>query len=472
MSAWSRVELPTEARLWLYDPNGEVIQGPYTAADRTPDGQIWTAIVPGDELVLEVDLPPGATDFDLLVGRVNHGYRSFDPAEKQGACQNDVVCPEGAPWQRQIRSVAWYTLEGIGTCTGSLVNNTARDGKPYFLSAEHCGVTRNNASSMVVYWNYESPSCGRLSGGRLNDNQSGATFRAAYVPSDFVLVELNRKPQASFDAYYAGWNAINQAPTEAVGIHHPNLDEKSISFSNRRLQPDGPTHWEIVWDDGTTEPGSSGSCIFDKDGLCVGTLTGGFSFCSDPQAPDYYGRFSTHWTGGGTAASSLKPWLDPQNTGQRTLAGMEPGGGGGGGTGGGGGGGGGTGGGGGGGGGTGGGQPCVANNTTLCLADGRFAVTVNWRDFQNQSGAARAALDTPDSGLFYFFDRNNWEVMVKVLDGCGLNQRFWVFAAATTNLEYTLRVEDTETGQFKTWRNPLGSPAPAVTDSGAFNTCP
>ncbi|MCP4654899.1 MAG: hypothetical protein GY856_05705, partial [bacterium] len=76
-----------------------------------------------------------------------------------------------------------------------------------------------------------------------------------------------------------------------------------------------------------------------------------------------------------------------------------------------------------------------------------------------------------DSGILWFFDADNWEMLVKVLDGCALNRRFWVFAAATTNVEYTLRVTDTVSGTVKTYFNPLGNAAAAITDAGAFATC-
>ena len=62
--------------------------------------------------------------------------------------------------------------------------------------------------------------------------------------------------------------------------------------------------------------------------------------------------------------------------------------------------------------------------------------------------------------------------MVKVLDGCGVNGHYWVFAAATTNVEYTLRVEDTATGHVRRYENPLGVSSPAVTDTMAFAGCP
>ncbi len=116
--------------------------------------------------------------------------------------------------------------------------------------------------------------------------------------------------------------------------------------------------------------------------------------------------------------------------------------------------------------------PCIATPTTLCLNEGRFQVEVTWGDFGGNVGAATdAGLVSADSGMFFFFSADNWEMLVKVLDGCGTNQRFWVFAAATTDVEYTLEVTDTATGLVKTYVNPLGTAAPAITDTDAFATC-
>ncbi len=115
---------------------------------------------------------------------------------------------------------------------------------------------------------------------------------------------------------------------------------------------------------------------------------------------------------------------------------------------------------------------CQAGTEALCLNQGRFQVEMEWRDFQDATGTGRVEpLANDDSGLFWFFSPNNLEVLVKVLDGCAFNQHFWVFAAATTNVEYTLRVTDTETGLMKEYTNPLGVASPAITDTGAFATC-
>lgn len=120
-----------------------------------------------------------------------------------------------------------------------------------------------------------------------------------------------------------------------------------------------------------------------------------------------------------------------------------------------------------------GGGECVSDPQTLCLHGGRFRVTVSWEDFQGQTGEGRVApVSSSDSGLFWFFSSSNWEMLVKVLDGCGVNDHTWVFSAATTNVAYTLSVEDTRTGQLRSYANALGISAAAITDTGAFDDCP
>lgn len=118
-------------------------------------------------------------------------------------------------------------------------------------------------------------------------------------------------------------------------------------------------------------------------------------------------------------------------------------------------------------------DPCVPDIDTMCLgANDRFTVEVTWRDFVGATGSGKvASADTPDSGLFWFFDARNWEILFKVLDGCGINDQFWVFYAATTTVEFDITVTDTKTGAVKRYTNALGHPADAVTDTSAFPTC-
>lgn len=112
------------------------------------------------------------------------------------------------------------------------------------------------------------------------------------------------------------------------------------------------------------------------------------------------------------------------------------------------------------------------NGEEVLLQDERFAVSVSWRDFTGAVGTGSMAVRSADSAVFWFFAEANWELMVKVVNGCAFNSHFWVFGAATTDVEYTLTVTDTLTGTTETYFNPLGTAAAAITDTGAFATCP
>jgi hypothetical protein len=116
---------------------------------------------------------------------------------------------------------------------------------------------------------------------------------------------------------------------------------------------------------------------------------------------------------------------------------------------------------------------CVPTPSDLCLGDGRFRVAVAWRDFAGGTGAGHAVRlpDRDDSGLFWFFDQANVELTVKVLDACGLNDRFWVFVSSGSTVEYTLTVTDTQTGVARPYRNELGEVPALLADTDAFATC-
>jgi len=331
-------DLPKGAAFWVHAPDGSRVQGPYTAQNRNALGGLWTAVVLGDELVAELRLPKDA-EAQLRIGSVNHGYRFFGereagPAVKRGSCNINVICPQGDPWRDQIRSVARISISGMYLCTGQLVNNTADDLTPYMLTAQHCVEQASEAPSVVAYWNYQSPECDDISGGNLSQNQSGSTFKASWElgsGSDFTLVELDDEPQPSFNVYYSGWDAGEQIPTATTTIHHPSGDEKSISFDYDPptitsylddTSPGNGNYFRIdAWNEGTTEGGSSGACLFDTTSKrCIGTLSGGYAACETsgiygPDKPDWYGRMYAHWTGDGTPETRLSDWLDPIDSG-------------------------------------------------------------------------------------------------------------------------------------------------------------
>ena len=119
-------------------------------------------------------------------------------------------------------------------------------------------------------------------------------------------------------------------------------------------------------------------------------------------------------------------------------------------------------------------EPCVPDGQTLCLTDGRFRVTAEWATTQGTSGQGQAKDITADTGYFWFFDEDNVEMVVKVLDACvpALGNRFWVFAGGLTNVEVVLQVVDSETGFTRTYTNPQSTPFQPIQDTQAFETCP
>jgi hypothetical protein len=115
---------------------------------------------------------------------------------------------------------------------------------------------------------------------------------------------------------------------------------------------------------------------------------------------------------------------------------------------------------------------CAGSDTALCLNLGRFRVEVQWETPAGASGVGHAVGLTEDTGYFWFFDAANVELVVKVLNGCGLNARYWVFAGGLTNVRTVIRVVDTETGEVETYVNPQGQKFRPVQDTSAFATCP
>ena len=232
-----------------------------------------------------------------------------------------------------MRATARITIGGKTLCSAVLLNNTAQDGTPLLLTAKHCGIGENAespASSVVVYWNYETSQCGGSADGNLRQNQSGGQLLADNARSDFSLVQLDQVPAANYQVYYAGWDARAIASPSGVGVHHPSGDEKRISFYDTLAQPraanvDGATvdSWQVRWDRGITESGSSGSGLFNGNHQVIGQLSGGNSSCAQTKGADVYGRFDISWNGDSQPQLQLQTWLDPIDSGVTTLAGLD-----------------------------------------------------------------------------------------------------------------------------------------------------
>lgn len=368
--------LPEGASLLIYSPDGTKLRGPVTSANNAPYKQYWTPVVTSPEVVVELTIPAAkVAQLELEIGQIGQGYRGLGANKddkgigptNSGACNMDVKCLLNAdPWQDNVRAVAAYTLNGSRQCTGSLVNNTANDNKLYFMTAHHCSVsTPSAAASVVTYWNYNNTTCrvpgsaasGQNGDGPLDQTISGAVPRADYAASDFTLIELNGPVPQAFNQFWAGWDRTPYVSPGGPGngdfacspdslcaaIHHPAVADKRITFAEANTVSSGYggnsvppvpgdlTHIWIHWDPTpvfppnpsmtippqVTEGGSSGSPLYNAQRRYIGQLHGGPSSCGQTgdNLSDVYGHVSISWEGGGTPATRLKDWLDPNSTG-------------------------------------------------------------------------------------------------------------------------------------------------------------
>eukprot|EP00565_Helicotheca_tamesis_P005002 CAMPEP_0185724850 /NCGR_PEP_ID=MMETSP1171-20130828/1220_1 /TAXON_ID=374046 /ORGANISM="Helicotheca tamensis, Strain CCMP826" /LENGTH=932 /DNA_ID=CAMNT_0028392799 /DNA_START=71 /DNA_END=2869 /DNA_ORIENTATION=- len=338
--------MPPGCNLTIYDPEvDEMMIGPFTDKHNNVHGEFFTIIVNSCDVIIEVDIPPGVdkSDVNVVLHSVNVGYKGFgvsttttseqpqdDGVDVVGLgrnlaspCNINAEChPE---WDLEQRSVAAISLGGSLFCTGFMVNNVEQDFTPYFMTAHHCGISESNAASLVTYWNWKYDKCeeGTLT---YHHDQfvSGAVFLASYPLADAVLVRLTSSPDSSWGVTYAGWDSSGKDANNVVAVHHPHVDDgMKISFQigetlttswSGSTSPGDGSHIKVPsWYNGTTEPGSSGSPLFDSEHRVIGQLHGGAAACGN-YLPDWYGKFSASFHDG-----EFRRWLDPKNKGTTTV---------------------------------------------------------------------------------------------------------------------------------------------------------
>ena len=335
--------LPQGGTLEIVNKECDVLYGPVFNDAIPSSGHFLTDLIKGDEAIFFLYEPKEYKgQSSLSIRRIIHGYKMCDFNESDGlrtssSCNIDVACyPQ---YNKESKSVGRVLLSG-GTsfCSGSLMMTTDMSFKPYFLTAFHCiddsedGVISSDEENAVHSWlfkfNYKKMSC---NGNTLATSYSynGAILKAAWINTDFALVEITSNLSSNPNLVWLGWDNSNNVPTSGIGIHHPRGDVMKISIENDTLQncmwsgdygTNEYNHWLVNYDYGIAEGGSSGSPLLNQNKRVVGQLHGGLQY-NDPclQTIRKYGKFNESWIGGGTDNTRLSSWLDSIGTGQTTI---------------------------------------------------------------------------------------------------------------------------------------------------------
>ncbi len=340
--------LPGGTRLFLYNKDRSKLIGAFTNRNNRHEKAFATEPLAGDLFYIELEVPAGKeNEVRLNISEISWYYKDINGFGDSGPCEVNVNCPEGDNWRDQINGIARIIVKANGGqfwCTGSLINNTRLDNKPYFFTADHCG---KNASQMdylqwIFYFNYESEDCTNPTQQPESKTMVGAVVRArseygTSLGSDFKLLELDEQVPITYNPFFNGWSRSNAPSGSGVTIHHPQGDIKKISTYKDQLlstpyasgsEDPNEKYWRVVWSEtqsnhGVTEGGSSGAPIFNTEKKIIGALTGGTASCDNLLGPDYYGKFWYSWeSNGGDDAHQLAPWLDPDNTGVESIPGI------------------------------------------------------------------------------------------------------------------------------------------------------
>jgi hypothetical protein len=313
--------LPAGVRVLVYDPlNPAQSRTPIASETLAGEQEAWAQTTYAEKAVVECEVPPGVDTrtVEFTVSGLSHLYRL--PVAKAlltaDGCHNDVTCyPE---WAQEAAGVARIEfVDGGNTylCTGCLLDSPYTNAPAdYFLTAHHCVDNQKVASTLDLYWFYQTSSCNGVPPDLFSVplTSGGADFLAGAAASDFAFLRLRQAPPDG--VYYLGWTTALPPTTETLAcIQHPRGDAKAISFGNTVGQDSD--FWQVQWTSGDTEEGSSGSPLLNASHQVIGQLYGGNSSCVDQTGIDTFGRFDVSF-------DALRQWLDPVNILKGTYYGL------------------------------------------------------------------------------------------------------------------------------------------------------
>lgn len=356
--SYSEFYIPKGLQLFIYNASRTQILGSYTYDTHPKGGVFSTEPVAGDDITFELVVPLGKEELCRQVrlclsgiGYVYNGTGTYDSTTprleigESGSCMININNTEGADWQEEKKGVSQMNMlldDGWYVCSGTMINTTAQDLRPYLLSACHCYSYRATPEMMLQWqfrFHYESPGAETTMPTGTKTLVGCRLLAASPIAhgSDGLLLELTEEIPLDWDVYFNGWDRRDTIMAGGgVSIHHPKGDVMKIStFKDYHTSTwpgeGGPgmdsAHWEFSFvktknGHSVTEGGSSGSPLFNKNHLVFGTLTGGSSTCAKPDGDNYYGKLAYHWdVYGDSCDTQMRDWLDPLHLGVETLQG-------------------------------------------------------------------------------------------------------------------------------------------------------
>ena len=301
------IKLPEGARLVAYAPAKPQAGLAVSSQNLRGATEGWTETILGESVVIECQLPPQAdpSGVSFTIREISQIYVSLATAlGTRSPCENDVTCyPAWATTASGVARIEFIDSGSAYLCTGCLLTTVPATYAPYFLTANHCVTTPTIASTLELWWFYQSSTCNGPAPA-LNSvphTAGGADYLAGSTNNDFTFLYLLEAPPAG--ASFLGWSTGDPgSATTLTGIHHPGGDIKKISFGGQNSLD--PNFRYVRWSSGITEPGSSGSPLFNASQQVLGQLWGGSSACDNTTGLDRYGRFDLTY-------NSIAQWLYP-----------------------------------------------------------------------------------------------------------------------------------------------------------------
>lgn len=345
---YDRLDWAPNSELYVYEPNGRQVLGAFSPESLGDRQRFLTGLILGDRVVIEYRVPQNTSRQPFRIWRIDAAYRDVEKDllsfgfGSADPCHDNIACPIASDWQQERAAVArvMQVVEGgSGFCTGTLINNTAEDGRLLLMTAFHC---MDGYVPLYDLWRfdfeYAAPSCAAANAEPFYPSVLGCDFLAGRRANDFLLLDLFPEDAANLNLYFVGWDRNDAPPNSGTVISHPRGDLKKISFSaSPSTIFNGPIDWGngvrtppnhhffTTYSDGKIEPGSSGAVLLNQDHRAVGVLQGSNGTEDCDASEGFFGRLSLAWQGGGDPTTRLREWLDPLGSDTMFIGGLQPG---------------------------------------------------------------------------------------------------------------------------------------------------